>query len=145
MSKIVDALTPNALVLFNESVAATNEREGSESARQIMRALVEKRIKVFFVTHFYAFAHRFYDQQLENVMFLLAERRNDGGRTFKVVEGEPLQTSYGEDLYTRYSLVNQTAGGRARRACGDSAPLKKSVETANTPVSAYAAMQPGTS
>jgi DNA mismatch repair ATPase MutS len=101
MSEIVDALTPNALVLFNESFAATNEREGSEIARQIMCALVEKRIKVFFVTHLYAFAHRFYDQQLENVMFLLAERRNDGGRTFKLVEGEPLQTSYGEDLYTQ--------------------------------------------
>jgi DNA mismatch repair ATPase MutS len=101
MSAIVDALTPHAMVLFNESFAATNEREGSEIAHQIIRALVEQRIKVFFVTHLYAFAHRFYDQKLENVMFLLAERHNDGGRTFKVVEGEPLQTSYGEDLYTQ--------------------------------------------
>lgn len=56
MSDIVDHITPNSIVLFNESFAATNEREGSEIARQIICALLEKRIKVFFVTHLYEFA-----------------------------------------------------------------------------------------
>jgi hypothetical protein len=32
-------------------------------------------------------------------LFLRAERRSDGQRTFRVVEGEPLETSYGKDLY----------------------------------------------
>jgi hypothetical protein len=36
---------------------------------------------------------------MENAIFLRAERRADGTRTFKVVEGAPLETSYGEDLY----------------------------------------------
>jgi DNA mismatch repair ATPase MutS len=35
MSDIVDNMTPNSMVLFNESFAATNEREGSEIATQI--------------------------------------------------------------------------------------------------------------
>jgi DNA mismatch repair ATPase MutS len=87
------------MVLFNESFAATNEREGSEIARQIVSALLEKRLKVFFVTHLYEFAHGFVDKNMENAFFLRAERQPDGGRTFKLVEGEPLQTSYGEDLY----------------------------------------------
>ena len=87
------------MVLFNESFAATNEREGSEIARQIIGALLENRIKVFFVTHLYEFAHGFYEKKMENVIFLRAERQTDGGRTFKIVEGEPLQTSFGEDLY----------------------------------------------
>lgn len=99
MSDIVDHLMPNSMVLFNESFAATNEREGSEIARQIVSALLEKRIKVFFVTHLYEFAHGFYDKKMENVLFLRAERQADGRRTFKLIEGEPLQTSYGEDLY----------------------------------------------
>ena len=34
MSRIVDQITPDCMVLFNESFAATNEREGSEIARQ---------------------------------------------------------------------------------------------------------------
>ncbi len=101
MSGIVDHITPNSMVLFNESFAATNEREGSEIARQITCALLEKRIKIFFVTHQYEFAHGFYDKRMENAIFLRAERKAEGGRTYKVIEGEPLQTSYGKDLFHR--------------------------------------------
>lgn len=101
MSDIVNNITSNPMVLFNESFAATNEREGSEIARQIICALLEKRLKVFFVTHLYEFAQSFYDKKTENAIFLRAERQTDGGRTFKLIEGEPLPTSYGEDLYQR--------------------------------------------
>jgi DNA mismatch repair ATPase MutS len=99
MSEIVNNIMPNSTVLFNESFAATNEREGSEIARQIVNALLEKQIKVFFVTFLYDFAHGFYDKKMESSIFLRAERQANGGRTFKLIEGEPLQTSYGEDLY----------------------------------------------
>jgi DNA mismatch repair ATPase MutS len=99
MSAIVDHITANSMLLFNESFAATNEREGSEIARQIICALLEKGIRVFFVTHLYDFAHGFYEKKMESAFFLRAERQTDGGRTFKISEGEPLQTSYGEDLY----------------------------------------------
>ena len=100
MSEIVDKLTPDCMLLFNESFAATNDREGSAIARQIVCALLEKRIKIFVVTHLYEFAHDLYDRKMENAI-LVAQRQSDGSRTFKVVEGEPLQTSYGEDLYNR--------------------------------------------
>jgi len=101
MNEIVDHLTPNSMVLFNESFAATNEREGSEIARQIVSALLEKRVKVFYVTHLYELAHGFYDKEMHHSIFLRAERQADGTRTFKLIEGEPLQTSYGKDLYDR--------------------------------------------
>ena len=58
MSDIVDRIAPHSLLLFNESFAATNEREGSEIARQIVTALLERPNKVAFVSHQYAFAHR---------------------------------------------------------------------------------------
>jgi DNA mismatch repair ATPase MutS len=99
MSEIVGSLTSNSMVLFNESFAATNENEGSEIARQITSALLEKRVKMFFVTHLYDFAHSCFEQKRENAMFLRAERQADGGRTFKLIEADPLDTSYGEDLY----------------------------------------------
>jgi hypothetical protein len=101
MSEIVDNITSNSIILFNESFAATNEREGSEIARQIICALLEKRIKIFFVTHLYEFASNFYDKKTENAMFLRAERQADGRRTFKLIEREPLPTSYGADLYEK--------------------------------------------
>jgi DNA mismatch repair ATPase MutS len=107
MSAIVNLLMPDSIVLFNESFAATNEREGSEIARQITSALVEKRIKVFFVTHLYEFAHGFYEQHLEHALFLRAERQADGRRTFRLIEGEPLQTSYGQDVYHKIFTDNE--------------------------------------
>ncbi len=99
MSGIVDHVTSRSMVLFNESFAATNEREGSEIARQIVLALSDRRVKVVCVTHLYEFAHGLHRRNTGNVLFLRAERREDGGRTFRLVEGEPLETSFGEDLY----------------------------------------------
>ncbi len=101
MSAIADRIAPSCILLCNESFAATNEREGSEIARQIISATVESGVKVFFVTHLFDLAHGLYLQQLGNALFLRAERQPDGRRTFRVVEGEPLPTSYGEDLYRR--------------------------------------------
>ena len=101
MSNIADHIRSNSIILFNESFSATNEREGSEIGRQIVRALLEKNIKIFFVTHLYDFSRSFYEQRMKNAVFLRAEREADGQRTFQLVEGEPLQTGHGEDLYYR--------------------------------------------
>jgi DNA mismatch repair ATPase MutS len=101
MSEIVDHIAPNSMVLFNESFAATNEREGSEIAKQIVCALLEKRTKIFYVTHLYDFARGLFDRKIQDALFLRAERQADGTRTFRLLEGEPLETSYGEDLYRR--------------------------------------------
>jgi DNA mismatch repair ATPase MutS len=99
MSEIVNALTPDAMLLFNESFAATNEREGSEVARQIVHALHERRTKIFYVTHLYDFARGVWGEKLDDALFLRAERKADGRRTFRILPGEPLHTSFGTDLY----------------------------------------------
>jgi len=99
MSGIVDQIGPYSLALFNESFASTNEREGSEIARQIVRALLESDVKVLYVTHMFDLAEGFYRQKMDAALFLRAERLAEGERTFRVVAGEPLPTSYGEDLY----------------------------------------------
>lgn len=101
MSSLVDAISSTSMVLFNESFASTNEREGSEIARQIVRALTEKGIRVFYVTHLFDLASGFYSAKGSSALFLRAERLADGRRTFRLVEGEPLATSHGEDLYQR--------------------------------------------
>lgn len=101
MSIIIDSLTPDSILLLNESFAATNEREGSEIARQIISALVEKQIRVICVTHLYELARGFHEVASEKFLFLRAEREKDGTRTFKLIEGEPFPTSFGDDLYRR--------------------------------------------
>ena len=99
MNDIVNVLTPHAMLLFNESFAATNEREGSEIGRQIVSALLERAHKVVFVSHQYDFANGFYVSRPDSTLFLRADRQEDGRRTFKLVEGKPLGTSFGEDVY----------------------------------------------
>jgi DNA mismatch repair ATPase MutS len=101
MSDIADGIAPTCLLLCNESFASTNEREGSEIARQVISALVEAGVKVVFVTHLFDLAHGLYRQELNTALFLRAERGVNGRRTFRLVEGEPLATSYGEDTYQR--------------------------------------------
>jgi len=107
MSTIVDAIVPGSIVFLNESFASTNEREGSEIAAQIVRALLKMGIKVFYVTHLFALADGFHSAGLHSALFLRAERLSDGRRTFRLLEGEPLPTSYGKDLYQR---IFETAG-----------------------------------
>jgi hypothetical protein len=101
MSIIVGQIRPHCLLLFNESFAGTNEREGSEIGYQIVRALLDARIKVFFVTHRFSFADRFHRQSRYPGLFLRAERQPDGHRNYKLSANAPLPTSYGEDVYYR--------------------------------------------
>jgi hypothetical protein len=101
MSGVIDQISPGSLLLCNESFASTNEREGAEIARQITRALLERGVKVLYVTHLFDLADGFYQQHMETALFLRAERQPDGQRTFRIVPGEPLPTSHGEDVYQR--------------------------------------------
>jgi hypothetical protein len=120
MSGIVDRMKPHSLVLLNESLGSTNEREGSEIARQIVRGLLDTCNKVSYVTHMFDLANGFYLEKSETAVFLRAERLADGSRTFRIVEGAPLPTSYGEDLYRRIFDLTPSA---TRRGTFSSAQL----------------------
>lgn len=99
MSAIVSDIRPDGLLLCNESFAATNEREGSQIARHVIRALAESGVRVFFVTHFFDLADGFFREAPESALFLRAERCEDGRRTFRLVPGRPLPTSHARDVY----------------------------------------------
>lgn len=101
MSTIADQIRPHSLMLFNESFSTTNEREGSEIGRQVVRSLLDTDIKVLFVTHQFDFAESFYQQRRDSTLFLRAEREADGRRNYQLGVAEPLPTSFGEDLYYR--------------------------------------------
>ncbi len=99
MRDITDHITPGSMLLCNESFSSTNEQEGSEIGRQIVRALTESGVRVFFVTHLFDLARSFYSAQADSTLFLRPERHDDGHRTFRLLPGQPLSTSYGPDLY----------------------------------------------
>jgi hypothetical protein len=113
MARIADHLVPGSIALFNESFAGTSEWEGSEIARQVVGALVESGVRVFFVTHLYDLAESLYEHARVPTLFLRAERRDDGTRSFRMLEGPPLPTSYGPDLYRRMGGWERSGDQRA--------------------------------
>ncbi|MFT4063612.1 MutS-related protein [Paraburkholderia sp.] len=126
MSEVVDHLVENGLFLSNESFASTNEREGSQIGRQIVDALLDHHVKVVLVTHLFTLANGLHAEDPHPKMFLRAERRDDGVRTFRLVEAEPLQTSFGEDLYRQIFGDAQAAG---EETAGENGMLSRVDET----------------
>lgn len=51
------------------------------------------------MTHSYTSADGYYERRLDNVFFLRIERKQCGTLPFQLIEGEPLETRYGEDSY----------------------------------------------
>jgi hypothetical protein len=101
MSELAEQIRPHGLLLCNESFASTNEAEGSEIGRQVVRALVEDDVRVGYVTHMFELARGLQAEESKDALFLQAERRPDGSRTFRMVSGEPEPTSHGADSYRR--------------------------------------------
>lgn len=99
MSQIIENLDGHSLILLNESFATTTEKEGSIIAYGIIKALMDSGVKVLMVTHLLSFAKQIYEEGQDTVEFLSAQRKEDGRRTFKMIQHEPELTSFGLDLY----------------------------------------------
>jgi hypothetical protein len=110
MSGVVDAVTPGGLVIMNESFAATNESEGAEIGGTVVRALLDAGVVVALVTHSFELAERLRADAAARLLFLRAERRDDGQRTFRMLPGDPTPTSFGLDLYHQVFTARQRAG-----------------------------------
>lgn len=99
MDRIISLITSESLILLNESFATTTETEGSQIAENIIQALYDCGVHIYSVTHLFAFAKKMYSKSLDHARFFSAERLTDGTRTFKMIDHEPTETSYGMDLY----------------------------------------------
>lgn len=110
MSEMIDHMKPGCMVLFNESFAATNAREGAEIAGNIVNALLETGNSVIFVTHLYELGSIFIKKGSDGVRFLKADHRDSGERTFRIIDGYPEETSYGKEIYDRVFSRSEDRG-----------------------------------
>lgn len=99
MERIVAAIAPGDLLLCNESFASTNEAEGSQILLDITQALVTNFAQVRSVTHLYDFAISAINNLDLRAVSLRAPRESTGQRSYHLTPGEPLETSFGLDLY----------------------------------------------
>ncbi len=105
MNGIVEHIGDGSLLLLNESFATTTEKDGSVIAYDIVKALGEAGVRILMVTHLLSFAKRVHEETKSDedsgVVFLSAERKEDGSRTFRMIKHEPELTSFGLDLYEK--------------------------------------------
>ncbi|MEM3671218.1 MAG: DNA mismatch repair protein MutS [Thermoprotei archaeon] len=106
LSQIVDNLKPGSLVLFNESFSSTNAVEGARIAEQVIDALINLGVRVVYVTHIFELGEIYRNKNPEGTLFLKAERKEDGTRTFKIIPGFPSETSYAMDVFR--SVFNES-------------------------------------
>ncbi len=116
LDEVASAVRSGATVLLNESFASTNEREGSELAAGVVRALTEAGIRVVFVTHLDRFVRDVHARPPVPTLFLQAQRLADGTRTFRMVAGEPARASHGVELYRAVFGPSPGAGVAATAA-----------------------------
>ncbi len=101
MSALVDHLAPGDLVLANESFASTNEREGSEIARQVFEPLLGVGVRVALVTHLTDLAIGWSANPPAPALFLRADPASTAAWPFRLRPGPPLDTSHGVELADR--------------------------------------------
>ena len=99
MSAIIDDIGKDCLLLSNESFSSTNDLEGSEIFGQITDGLTDSGVEIFSVTHLVNYSDSYADKK--STICLRAERKENGERTFKLVQAKPLKTAYGEDIYKK--------------------------------------------
>ncbi len=99
MSDVIDALSPGAVLLSNESFASTNEREGSQVAAEVIDALRDTGVRTLVVTHLYELAHRYEAEGDPGTLFLRAEPGEGGVRDHRLRPGPPRPTSFAADVY----------------------------------------------
>ncbi len=101
ISRMIDIMAPGSLLFLNESFATTSENEGATIADDIIRALNDSDVTVFFVTHIYAYAKKAFRENYPRTQFLQTERNEKNERTYRIISGEPSMTGYGMELYKK--------------------------------------------
>jgi DNA mismatch repair ATPase MutS len=114
LSELLGHTTASSMVLLNESLSSTNPVEASSVAQEILRALRALGTRCVFATHLHELAYEI-DAINEaagaeaDVGHLRAEVKesDESGpvqRTYRIVEGPPMGTSYARDIAERYGM-----------------------------------------
>ncbi len=100
-SDIVKSLRRGDYVLMDESFSSTNQVEASVVAEEVVAALVDSGVYVFYVIFLQDFLNRFLDRYREKAVLLVPEVQQDGTRTFRLVRGRPTP-GYAIDIWRKY-------------------------------------------
>lgn len=101
MSDIGEKIRADDVLFCNESFSATNEREGSQIAMEVLSAMADCGVRVVIVTHMFGLTDTLRRKRGDQTLFLKAERGANGRRTFQIRPGFAEESSHAVDLFDR--------------------------------------------
>lgn len=111
LNQIFDHLTENSLVLLDESLASTGSFEGAYIASDLLTAFSLLRCRGIFSTHLHDLAASVEKINAEclpqggaRIDNLVAEIKDDGSRSFRILRRMPDGKSYARDIAEKYGL-----------------------------------------
>ena len=112
LGEIFDAVSPQSLVLLDESLSSTGSYEAAYIAAEVLAGLSRVGCRCLFSTHLHELAaelDRINTQSLAEggvrIDTLVAGIMGEGKRSFKIVRAKPDGKSYARDIAERYGLT----------------------------------------
>ena len=111
LGEIFECVTPNSLVLLDESLSSTGSFEGSYIAAEVLSGLSMVGCRTLFATHLHELAAEIDRINEESVkqggvkIETLVAGIEEGKRSFKIYRAKPDGKSYARDIAERYGLT----------------------------------------
>ena len=112
LGEIFDCVTPNSLVLLDESLSSTGSYEASYIAAEVLGGLAHIGCRCLFSTHLHELAAEIEElnrRSLETggvaIDTLVAGMEGDGKRSFRILRAKPDGKSYARDIAESYGLT----------------------------------------
>ncbi len=122
LSEILDCVTPNSLVLLDESLSSTGSFEASYIAAEVLGGLAHVGCRCLFSTHLHELA-----AEIDNINrrslasggvaidTLVAGMKEEGKRSFKITRAKPDGKSYARDIADSYGLTYEKIVERVKQ------------------------------
>ena len=115
LSEILDCVTPNSLVLLDESLSSTGSYEASYIAAEVLGGLAHVGCRCLFSTHLHELAAEIDNINARSLASggvaidtLVAGMKGEGKRSFKIMRAKPDGKSYARDIAESYGLTYET-------------------------------------
>ena len=112
LGEIFDCVTPNSLVLLDESLSSTGSFEASYLAAEVLRGLAQVGCRALFSTHLHELAAQIEELNRASLAAggapidtLVAGMESEGKRSFKILRAKPDGKSYARDIAEGYGLT----------------------------------------
>ena len=122
LKEIFDAVTPDSMILLDESLSSTGAYEATYIASEILSGFAALRCRGIFSTHLHDLAAGIADVNARSLerggikIDTLVAGIEDGRRSFKIYRAKPDGKSYAKDIADKYGLSFEGLMQRARES-----------------------------